>query len=120
MKRDMDLVRKILIKMESNWGYEYFQEAKIRIEGYSDSAVHYHLRIMIEKGLITTSFPEGISTVNSTYVEYMPETITWEGQEFLEAIREEGTWEKIKKEAVNLSFDAIKAWILSNIQNLTP
>ena len=122
MKRDMDLVRKILMKMEKDWGYDYFQgrNEEIRIEGYPDSAVHYHLRIMIEKGLITSIFPEGISTIGSTYIEYMPEIITWEGHEFLEGIRKEETWEKIKKEAVNLSFVAIKAWILSNIQNLTP
>ena len=122
MKRDMDLVRKILMKMEKDWGYDYFQggNEEIRIEGYPDSAVHYHLRIMIEKGLITSTFPEGISNVGSTYIEYMPEIITWEGHEFLEGIRKEETWEKIKKEAVNLSFAAIKAWIFSNIQNLTP
>lgn len=110
MKRDMDLVRKILIKMEKDWGYEYLLQSgrKIRIEGYPDSAVHYHLRIMIEAGLITSVFPEGDSNVNSTYIQYPPEIITWEGQEFLEAIREERTWEKLKKEAMNLSFVAIK------------
>ena len=120
MKRDMDLVRKILIKMEKDWGYEYLLQAgrEIEIEGYSDSAVHYHLRIMIEAGLITSIFPEGDCHINSTYIQYPPEIITWEGQEFLEAIREEGTWEKIKKEATNLSFVAIKAWILSSIEKI--
>ena len=116
MKRDMDLVRKILIKMEKDWGYEYLEssisEREIKIEGYSDSAVHYHLRIMIEAGLITCIFPEGDSDVLSTYIKYPPEMITWEGQEFLEAIREEETWKKIKKELKkefkNLSFAAIK------------
>ena len=36
MKRDMDLVRKILMKMEKDWGYDYFQgrNEEIRIEGY--------------------------------------------------------------------------------------
>ena len=122
MKRDMDLVRKILMKMEDDQGYEYLQETEIKTEGYPDSAVQYHLRIMIEKGLITNNLPngEGISNINSTYIEYIPETITWEGHEFLEGIRKEETWEKIKKEAVNLSFVAIKACILSNIENLTP
>ena len=110
MKRDMDLVRKILIKMEKDWGYEYLlnSEEEIRIENYSDSAIHYHLRIMVEGGLITSIFPEGLSNLQSTYIRYPPEIITWEGQEFLEAIREERTWEKIKKEVKNLSFVAIK------------
>ena len=63
---------------------------------------------------------KGVYACSSPLVEYMHEIITWEGHEFLEGIRKEETWEKIKKEAVNLSFAAIKAWILSNIQNLTP
>ena len=112
MKRDMDLVRKILIKIEKDWGYEYLESSisnrEIKIEGYSDSAVHYHLRIMVEAGLITCIFPEGDSHTLSTYIKYPPEIITWEGQEFLETIRKERTWEKLKKEAVNLSFAAIK------------
>ena len=119
MKRDMDLVRKILIKIEEDWGYEYLgPEREIKIEGYSDSAIHYHLRIMVEAELITSIFPEGLSDISSTYIQYPPEIITWEGHEFLEGIRKEETWEKIKKEATNLSFAAIKSLILLNINKL--
>ena len=121
MKRDMDLVRKLLIRIEEDWGYEYLgHEGGITIEGYSHPAIHYHLGIMIEAGLIASyTFPEGLpQTSFSTYIEYLPEIITWEGHEFLEGIRKEETWETIKKEATNLSFAAIKSLILLNMNKL--
>ena len=104
MKRDMDLARKILLAIEANedaTGHGWITLGKIN--GYSQEQGSYHVKLLNQAGLI-----EAIDLSSNTGYHWEPKSLTWEGQEFLEAIRKEGTWEKIKKEAVNLSFTAIK------------
>ena len=117
MKRDMDLARKILFAIEKSdeADRQGFMDY-LKIEGdYSENMKSYHVVLLEDAGLIEA---EDFSTIGS--YDCRPKGLTWEGHEFLDGIRKEETWEKIKNEAANLSFTAIKAWILSNIQDLTP
>ena len=104
MKRDMDLVRKILFAIEANedaTGHGWIELGNIN--NYSEKQVSYHVSLLYQGGLI-----DAIDLSNMNSFCWEPKRLTWEGQEFLEAIRKEGTWEKLKKEATNLSFAAIK------------
>lgn len=104
MKRDMDLVRKILFAIEANedaTGHGWIELGNIN--SYSQKQVSYHVSILYQGGLI-----DAIDLSDTLSFHWEPKSLTWEGQEFLEAIRKERTWEKLKKEAVNLSFAAIK------------
>lgn len=83
MKRDSNLIRRILLAMEDaeelphgvNWdGF-----------GCSDTALAYHLGLLYRHGLI-----EGIEAGLSGQV--MPTGITWEGHEFLDNVRNENIW----------------------------
>lgn len=104
MKRDMDLVRKILLAIEANedaTGHSWITLGNI--DSYSQKQISYHVSLLYQGGLI-----EAIDLSDALSFHWEPKSLTWEGQEFLEAIRKEGTWEKLKKEAINLSFTAIK------------
>ena len=58
MKRDMDLIRKIMLAMEEHpSGYA---PDKIIIDGYSEEQIGFHLYQLLRSGLI-----EGIETTNS-------------------------------------------------------
>lgn len=93
MKRDMSLVRQILLEMENHPhlpGYPI----DLNIEGYSKELVSYHVNIMGEAGLIEAE-PE-VATGRPPL--WRPTKITWEGQDFLDAARNEKIWLKAVKE----------------------
>lgn len=89
MKRDMDLVRKILLAIEEQ-SYDYSQPNPA-VDGYTTEQIEYHLLIMIDAKLIVGfEFPVGGGP------KVFSERMTWQGHDFLEASRDEGRWSKAK------------------------
>ena len=87
--RDMELVRKILFELEEKSPFIDFSCDEI--EGYDLVTVVYHLEIMEDAGLVKfvkLHFDEGGAEAR----------LTWEGHEFLEAVRDDKRWEKVKAE----------------------
>ena len=93
MKRDLDLVRKLLLYFEEKAGPEHIQ--KPPIDGYDDSTVQYHLRLMHDAGLLNCETERSSSTPERV-IRVIPFDLTWEGQEFLAKVRSEGVWQRIK------------------------
>lgn len=91
MKRDLDLVRLILLKIEE----EYRSTAihGLRIDGYDMETVAYHCKIMHEKGLISDY--KGFYASNELQ-DFGVGSLTWEGQDYLEKVRDNSRWGKIK------------------------
>ena len=87
MKRDMNLVRDILLKMEQ-YPFNHGVISNFRIDGISEEDLEYHLTIMDDASLIEVSRAEGA---------IWPIRITWEGQEFLENARNDEFWNNTKK-----------------------
>ncbi|MFK7678742.1 DUF2513 domain-containing protein [Bacillus sp. Wb] len=85
MKRDMDLIRKILIQVEEKEN-EYL-EYLLPIEGYTEEEIQYHLRMISGQGLVNAHYADNIGRVT---------TLTWEGYEFLENIKNDTIWNKTK------------------------
>ena len=52
MKRDMELVRKLLLYIEENGQNEWLQSDEFAIQDCSSEAIGYHLNIMVEGGLV--------------------------------------------------------------------
>ncbi len=105
MKRDMDLIRKILLEIEAY--PEPNRWINLDIKGYSPKQVSYHVKLLAEARLI-----EAENVSSTTNFEWKPICLTWEGHEFLEASRDEGVWEKAKslilKKGGTLSFEVLK------------
>jgi DNA-binding transcriptional ArsR family regulator len=90
MKRDLDLVRLILIGIEEQ--STYGSQIDLQIEGYSHEQINYHVIIMDEAGLIRA---EELKT--SQPGRWKPLRLTWDGHELLEASRDETRWNKAKE-----------------------
>jgi hypothetical protein len=89
MKRDMDLVRKIVFALES---YEHGSlYAMLPIAGYSEEQVLYHGHIMKQAGLVDGA---NIQTTRGPGVK--PSTLTWAGHEFADAARNDAIWNQAK------------------------
>lgn len=107
MKRDMDLVREILLKIEEE--HVYTAIYNLKIDGYDMATVAYHCKIMHEAGLISDYGSQPGS--NSIY-SFAVGSLTWEGNDYLDKIRDNSIWKKTKdtiaSKGLPLIFDTIK------------
>ena len=106
MKLDMDLVRKILIALEVH--PHGFYNQFLKIEGYSDEQIGYHITLMEEAGLLVAI---DATSMGSESPEAMPSRLTWHGHQFLNACRDDGRWARateIFRQAGGVSFDIAK------------
>lgn len=116
MKRDMDLVRDILLFFEQRETQrtisadDIIEGKEVQIAGYDGRLISDHVDIMAEAGLL-----EGVAENNSSgmMIQFHPSRLTWEGHEFLAAARNKGVWEKFKNRAnetgLNLPFSVVKS-----------
>lgn len=94
MKRDLDLIRKLLIYFEEKPSLKV--EESPAIDGYDQSIVQYHLRLMCDAGLINCEI-ERSSNTPERIIRVYPFDLTWEGHEFLMKVQSETTWQRIKE-----------------------
>jgi hypothetical protein len=104
MKRDLDLIRLILIELEG--------EEEVSLSDYTKEQIDYHKALVKEAG-----FADGVIKFSSMDNSNIPalailNRLTWEGHEFLDKAKNEKTWNKaksiIKSKGGSLSMEAIK------------
>lgn len=100
MKRDMDLIRELLVAIEdnpkldgSNW-ILFYDPKELGIENHTAKEVAYHLNLLIEAGFVR----------GKVSADLMPELarLTWDGHEFLANIKDAGIWGKTKAKIKDL------------------
>lgn len=92
MRRDMDLVRSILIRTEAAdapLGLDAFYE-----DGRPPAETVYHLMLLEAHGLIDADFARDM---NGTVHEGRVNALTWDGQDYLDAMRDDRVWAKAKR-----------------------
>ena len=119
MKRDMELVRKIMFKIEED--YSGTPIRTFQIDGYDMITVAEHCRLMNEYGLI--------DKYNAFGADYIPVlafsvgNLTWEGYDFLDKVRQDTVWNKTKdvitKQGLPMIFDVIKEVSTAVITSMT-
>jgi len=96
MKRDMDLIRELMLKLESlpSDGIVRFraEDVAIQIDGYKPEEVFYHLGLIKEGSLIDSA---GSGRMGS--IEFAG--LTWAGHDFLDSVRSPDVWDNTKKVA---------------------
>ena len=116
MKRDMNLVREILVWAEK-------QEHGIisknpEIEGYSEEEIGYHVYLMNQAGLVRAHdmTARGEKSPNALLLE-----LTWNGHEFLSAAKDDTIWMKAKntlfKTTTSITFDLLMEWLKAEARN---
>lgn len=90
MKRDMGLVRSILLEIEQQEaGYVQYSSD---IKKYAKDEINYHIYIMLQAGLLAGNSIE--SQASFIPRDFAGIHLTWQGHEFLESARDETRWEK--------------------------
>ncbi|MSS11741.1 DUF2513 domain-containing protein [Clostridium sp. WB02_MRS01] len=107
MKRDMELVRKVLIKIEET--VNNTAEYNIKVDDYSMDQIAYHCALLFEGGFIHDY--EGQYGSGELY-SFGVGRLTWEGHDFLDKIRSDTVWNKTKetitKQGLPMVIDVIK------------
>ncbi len=112
MKRDMDLVRKLVFAIEDH--PSGFAPDELKTEGYSSDQVGYHLYLMLEAELIKGG---EITRQGSTSPEAVVSSLTWAGHEFADAARSDSLWNQakatMKEKAGSVSFAMFTQYLQS-------
>ena len=124
MKRDMELVRTILFAIEDQFISGCI--CNLEIDGYDQNTVGYHCQLMFENGLIDAFKADGYD--DEPMAVFFVGNLTWEGYDFLEKIRQDTIWNKIKscitQKGLPFVFEVVKEISTSvlndSLQNLLP
>ena len=111
MRRDLDLIRKMLLGVEdAPTGFA----PDLNFGGFTDAQIGYHAYLLIDAGLakgadITSHDSDGPNAI----IQYL----TWEGHEFADAARDESRWKKAKgmvaEKGGGITLDVMKALLIS-------
>lgn len=114
MKRDIDLVRKLLLYLEEKPDDKVVKD--LELEGYSKDEVQYHFILMDQAGLLRCE-REVSSSTSDRVIRVYPFSLTWQGHEFIEAARNDTFWNKakeiVKSKSGALSVDVVKALLIA-------
>ncbi|GAB60751.1 DUF2513 domain-containing protein [Rheinheimera nanhaiensis] len=100
MKRDMELIRKLLFAMEDN-------PCQLAIDGYDKEVVKYHALLLIEGGLLDGKVSNTLENTSAVPSNIHVNRLTWDGHEFLDNIRRDEIWNTIKSEFKGASISTI-------------
>jgi hypothetical protein len=106
MKRNMDLIRKMLLAVEAE--EHAFAPENIEIEGYTQDEIGYHATLLGEAGLAEVV---DLTTYGSNSPEAKVLRLTWAGHEFLDASRESHRWNQAKDKISEIGGASISIWM---------
>lgn len=93
-ERNFDLIRLILLRVESSSPDSLLQPPDLNIEGYDPRVVVLHVEMLKDAGFIEAEIINMFSG-NSCLIR----KILWEGYEFLDSAKNDNIWKKFKAEA---------------------
>lgn len=100
MKRDMDLIRLLLLQIEG--------EERLDLSEYPQEQILYHKNLLLEANLAQGKCLPG----NDKIVAVSLTRLTWDGHDFLNAIKNETVWDKTRKvlkdKGGEVSFEIVK------------
>jgi hypothetical protein len=111
MKRDMELIRTILLEVEAHQNPN--TQVNLKAPGYSPENVSHHVKILAQHGYVEAFDAGGLEGIC-----WIPRSLTWEGHEFLDATRNETVWQKLKAHLKDKGMDAGMALPLDVIKQL--
>jgi predicted ArsR family transcriptional regulator len=108
MKRDMELIRKILLQAEET-DEEALVSTWFRVSGYDDAIVASHIELLQEAGLVKASVVES-GQAGAALARIF--RLTWSGHDFLDSARNQTLWKKalnlVKDKLGTASFEVLK------------
>jgi hypothetical protein len=94
MKRDMELIRELLLAIEAKKD-PFYQSTELEINSErSLEEVNYNLQLLTDANLVKADIE---STFDSPIPDVFIRRMTWEGHEFLDKARDESIWSTAKE-----------------------
>lgn len=88
MRRNLDLIRTIALKLEESESSP-LAWAEFEVEGAAEEHLSYHIMLMDEAGLLV-----GQDLSSNDGLCWRAKRLTWAGHEFVEAARDKSIWQK--------------------------
>lgn len=101
MKRDMELIRKILIEFEEITEKDRGRVGRFEIEGSSHEEIVNHVFLLSQNGMV-----EIIDCTSNIGRGFLAKGLTWEGHDFLDKARNEKIWKKALAKFSNIGVTA--------------
>lgn len=104
MKRDMELIKKIMLNIEND-------EPTFEIQGYEKNSIFFHQKLLIDAGylegkyLLDGSRPVDVNITN----------ITYHGYDFLDILKDDDKFKVLKDLGKQLSLEVLKTLIIKAI-----
>ena len=93
MKRDLDLIRQILLRIENECSPTHHTRCYIFKDLCSShEAIAYHVRLLVKSHLVDAQDVSG-----GEFEDYLIKGLTFEGCNFLDEIRDNSKWHRIKQ-----------------------
>ena len=117
MKRDMNLVRQILLCVEDS---DQDVIHGLDIDNFTESEIGYNVELLINAGILSGFESQAFGRRKAYYIQ----GITWQGHDFLDAIRADSIWDKVNKAVSDkglnlneLSFEIVKKLAIDFLSN---
>ena len=91
MKRDMDYIRELLLKIEES--EDFLTKDNCMICNKKMPEVEYHLSLLKDAGYIDGIFVDADNHLHEAVIK----GLTWDGQDYLDTMRDDQVWIKAKK-----------------------
>jgi len=89
MKRDFELIRKLLLHIEGE---------KVDLSSFTKDQILYHKALLLDAGLAEGPKPHYASAkLTEIPDKVIIKKLTWEARDLFDVIRDEGRWQKTKK-----------------------
>lgn len=116
MKRNMELIREILMKVEEIPTPSNFD--LIEIPGHEQEEISYHVKLLGDAGFLDVY---DLRTLGPNGYKYAPIALTNAGHDLLDSMRSESVWKKAKAKLSEVggsaSMDVIQSVLASIIRN---
>lgn len=87
MKRDMELIRKVMLAAEKT--KEPNEVIDPKFEGHNETEISYHIALLDDAGLLHGQDRSAIGVYR-----WSAGALTWAGHEFVEAVKDENVWKE--------------------------
>lgn len=96
MKRNLDLIRSLLLKIEeSEKGLDSLETA---LTGYTQDQIDYHLGMLIDAGYVNATCMHTLARKH-----FYANGLSMQGHDYLDSVRDEGIWKQVKEKLGTVS-----------------
>jgi hypothetical protein len=116
VRRDLDLIRKLVLAVEDREPGEWLPQ--IEIDGYTPQQIGYHSYLVVDAGLARGT---DLSTVKDMLPNWQLSHLTSAGHDFADAARNDSTWNQatrlVKDKGAGFTLDVVKQVLVSVVKN---